>query len=305
MYREILTHPHIGSYSAMLLAGFIAAYFLARWRARRNEIEGRHIDNLVLLLLVVCPMGARLFSRLFDFPTPIGLVEALKIWKGGGLVFYGGMIFGVVLVAVYVAVTRIPFFQLADVMAPSLALGLAFGRVGCFLSGCCWGDVCVPPSQLASIISSVTHFQLQTFPALSPPNFFLAVKFPPESGAFEQHQALGLIPAGALRSLPVHPAQLYEAFLSLLLCGLLCVAFKHRRAKGDILAAFAVGYGFIRFGVEFFRADTSPIYFGMTISQVISIGIIAVGLLLFLFVRKFTPSLIQEVPLARVPEAVH
>ena len=295
MHREIFTHPYIGSYSAMLLAGFIAAYFLARWRARRNQIEGRHIDNLVLLLLVICPMGARFFSRLFDFVPSIGFWEALKIWKGGGLVFYGGMIFGVLLVINYVAITKISFLQLGDVLAPSLALGLAFGRVGCFLSGCCWGDVCVAPSQLEPIKSAITRHQLQTFPALSPPDFFVAVKFPPESGAFEQHQKLGLIPSGAAHSLPVHPAQLYEASLVLCLCLFLNWAFNYRRARGEIIAAFAVGYGIIRFAVEFFRADTPPIYFGMSLSQVISIGIGGIGLILFVFIRNF-PKLERRDP---------
>ncbi|MEO7297628.1 MAG: prolipoprotein diacylglyceryl transferase [Verrucomicrobiota bacterium] len=285
MYREILTHPHIGSYSALLLAGFIAAYFLGRWRATRNQIEGRHIDNLVLLLLIVTPIGARFFSRLFDFPEPIGLWEALKVWKGGGLVFYGGLIFGIALVVAYVLITKISFLQFGDVLAPSLALGLAFGRVGCFLSGCCWGDFCGNPAQLALIKNAITKHQIQTFPALSPKDFFLAVRFPPETGAYEQHQTLGLISAKAATSLPVHPAQLYEAGLALCLCLLLNAAFKHRRGRGEVFAQFAIGYGVIRFAVEFFRADTPPVYFGMSISQVISIGIGVAGCALFAYSR--------------------
>ncbi len=287
MYREIFTHPHIGSYSAMLLAGFIAAWLLARWRARRNQIEGRHIDNLVLLLLVICPMGARFFSRLFDFVPFIGFWEALKLWKSSGLVFYGGMIFGVMVVIVYAAIMKISLLQLGDVLAPSLALGLAFGRVGCFLSGCCWGDVCVTPRQLVPIKSAFLRHQLQTFPALSPPNFFLALKFPPESGAYEQHQKLGLISSDAAHSLPVHPTQLYEAALVLGLCLFLNFVFNRRRAQGEIIAAFAFGYGIIRFTVEFFRADTPPIYSGMSISQVLSIGLAGLGVILFVVIRKF------------------
>jgi phosphatidylglycerol---prolipoprotein diacylglyceryl transferase len=287
MHRELLTHPHIGSYPALLLAGFLAAFLLARWRAKRNGLEGRHIDNLVLLLLVVTPIGSRFFSRLFDFPTPISLVEALKIWKGGGLVFYGGMIFGFITVLVYVTITKLKMLKLLDVLAPSLALGLAFGRVGCFLSGCCWGDVCVETLQLTSITIPVAHSQVQTFPALSPPNFLMAVSFPSESGAFEQHQRMGLISASANRSLPVHPTQLYESVLALGLCLSLNFCFKKRRSEGEITSAFCLGYGFIRFGVEYFRADTPPVYFGMSISQVISLGIAFVGLVLFIFVRRF------------------
>lgn len=286
MHRELLTHPHIGSYPAMLLAGFLAAFLLARWRAKCNGIEGRHIDNLVLLLLVVTPVGARFFSRLFDFPEPIGFVEALKVWKGGGLVFYGGMIFGLAAAIFYVAITKIRPLKLFDVLGPSLALGLAFGRMGCFLSGCCWGDLCVETSRLNAITNPVTHSQVQTFPSLSQPGFFMAVTFPRASGAYEQHQRLGLISPSANRSWPVHPTQLYEAALALALCLLLNFRFNKARAEGEIAAGFCLGYGLVRFAAEFLRADTPPIYFGMSVSQVISIGIAMVGLVLFIFVRK-------------------
>ncbi len=290
MYREILTHPHIGSYSALLLLGFVAGYFLARWRAKKNGIEGRHIDNIALLLPVVCLIGARFFSRLFDFPTPIGFWEALKIWKGGGLVFYGGMIFGVIAIGAYVKIMKVRLLGISDVLAPSLALGLAFGRIGCFLSGCCWGDVCVESTQLNAITNPITHSQVQTFPTLSAPHFFMAVSFPPETGAYEQHQDLGLISASATHSLPVHPAQLYEALLAFTLCIFLNFSFIRRRLRGEIFAAFCLGYGFIRFCVEYFRADTPPIYFGMSVSQVISLGIALSGLTLFICLRKFTQT---------------
>jgi len=286
MYREIVSYPHIGSYSALLLAGFFAAYLLARRRAKKNGIEGRHIDNIALLLPVVCLMGARFFSRLFDFSPPIGFLESLKIWKGGGLVFYGGMVFGVIAIIAYVKATKIRLLEFSDVLAPSLALGLAFGRVGCFLSGCCWGDVCVDPARLNSVTNSLTHFQLRTFPSLSSPNLFFAVQFPPDTGAYEQHLRLGLIPAKAAHSLPVHPTQLYEAISVLGLCLFLNIGSNRRRTRGEIISEFCVGYGSIRFFVEFFRADTPPVYFGMSISQVISIGIACVGLALFIFVRK-------------------
>jgi phosphatidylglycerol---prolipoprotein diacylglyceryl transferase len=304
MHRELFTHPHIGSYPVLLLTGFLAAFLLARWRAKQNGIEGRHIDNLVLLLLVLTPIGSRFFSRLFDFPTPIGFVEALKIWKGGGLVFYGGMIFGFITVIVYVAVTKIRMLRLLDVLGPSLALGLAFGRMGCFLSGCCWGDVCVESARLNSITNPITHSQVQTFPSLSQPNFFMALSFPPESGAYEQHQRLGLISSSATRSLPVHPTQLYEAVLALGLCLFLNFYFMKRRVEGEIASAFCMGYGVVRFIAEFFRADTPPMYFGMSVSQVISLGIVLAGLALFIFIRKFRQPPVRNVRPAQFAPSV-
>src|ERR1041385_3508455 len=104
------------------------------------------------------------------------------------------------------------------IFAPGLALGLAFGRVGCFMAGCCWGDLCVEPSALSKVPPAVTPWQIQTFASLSPSHFPLAVRFPPNAGAFEQHRHLGLISADATASLPVHPVQLYEACLALILC---------------------------------------------------------------------------------------
>lgn len=304
MYREILSHPHIGSYSALLLAGFVAGYFLARWRAKQNGIEGRHIDNIALLLPVVCLIGARLFSRLFDFSPPNGFWEALKIWKGGGLVFYGGMIFGGATVIVYFLVTKIRALRLLDVLAPSLALGLAFGRVGCFLSGCCWGDVCMEPARLNSVTNPIAHSQLQTFPALSPPEFFLAVSFPPRSGAYEQHQKFGFISSASARSLPVHPVQLYEAVLALALCLFLNISFNQTRRAGEIAAGFCLGYGFIRFCLEFFRADTPPVYFGMSISQVISLGIALAGVIFFICIRRCDRTTAQSLRSPQLTEPV-
>ncbi|MGI8966735.1 MAG: prolipoprotein diacylglyceryl transferase family protein [Limisphaerales bacterium] len=93
MYRDLFTHPYIGSYSVLLLVGYFFGFLLARWRAPQNKIEGRHVDNLVLLLLLITPVGARSFSRLFYFPTKLSLWNALKIWEGGGVVFSGGTTF--------------------------------------------------------------------------------------------------------------------------------------------------------------------------------------------------------------------
>ena len=106
---------------------------------------------------------------------------------------------------------------------------------------------------------------------LSGATFPLSVRFPEGAGAVEQHRALGLIDQQARFSLPVHPVQLYEATLALALCIFLHRYFRKRRWHGQIFCLLILNYAAIRFGTEFLRADNPPIYFGLTLSQVISL----------------------------------
>ena len=270
MHKILLTNPRIGSYSAFLLLGLLAGYLISRWRAPRAGIKGAHIDNLTLLITVLSLFGARLFSWIFYFPPGVSFWEALHD-PGGGMVFYGGMIFGLLTVIVYGRIARLEIGNLMDVFGPGLALGLAFGRIGCFMAGCCWGDLCVDANALSHLPASARASQIQTFAGISSSGFPLAVRFPEGSGAFEQHQKLGLLGADAVSSLPVHPVQLYEAALALVICFFLHRWFAHRRWHGQIFCLLILSYGVARFGTEFLRADNPPIYFGLTLSQVISI----------------------------------
>jgi phosphatidylglycerol:prolipoprotein diacylglycerol transferase len=297
MYRVLLSSPHIGSYSAMLLLGFLFGWYLARWRAKRQGMSPRHIDNLALLIAVVSLFGARLFSWWFYFPPGYSFWAAMTM-GGGGMVFYGGLIFGFVCLFAYTAVTRISLRELFDVFAPSAALGLAFGRVGCFMAGCCWGDLCVDRDAV-HLHNPQLQYQLSTVPALSGAHFPLAVTFPPEAGAYEQHSQLGLVPAGATRSLPVHPVQLYEAALALALAIYLHRSFRNRKWPGEIGVKLIIGYAIIRFGIEFLRADNSPVYWGLTLSQVISV-LLAAACVVFLRWNARVPNLALRSPMLKV-----
>lgn len=291
MHRELLSNPHIGSYSAFLVFALIGGYLITRWRAVHIGIKGSHIDNLMLLIALMGLFGARLFSWWFYFPSGTSLWKAITT-TGGGMVFYGGLIFGLVAVFGYARFTRLSLGNLMDACAPGVALGLALGRVGCFMAGCCWGDLCVSPSEMAKLPSSQDVWQVRTVPVISGANFPLAVQFPSEAGAFRQHQKLNLVHEGAARSRPVHPVQLYEAVLAMVLCVGLHVWFKRRRWPGHVTCALAVGYAAIRFATEFLRGDNSPVYWGFTLSQVISLLIAAVviGLLVG---RKAIPAIGQ------------
>jgi phosphatidylglycerol:prolipoprotein diacylglycerol transferase len=288
MHRILLSSPVIGTYSFCLLLGLISGYLLARRNARRLGMERRHIDNITLLVAITGLAGARIFSWLFYFPPGFTLWQAL--WQpGGGLVFYGGVVGGFAGAIVYCLVRRVQLRNVLDVLAAPLAVGLAFGRIGCFMAGCCWGDVCVDQQQISSVDAKV-HYQINTLPVLSPAKFPLAVRFPLDTGALNQQIELGLLPPNATQSLPVHPVQLYESSMTFLLAYCLQRKFRRRRWAGEVLCWFCGGYGLIRFAMEFLRADNPPIYFGLTLSQVISlICLAACGILLAAHACKSRP----------------
>jgi phosphatidylglycerol:prolipoprotein diacylglycerol transferase len=288
MHKLLLTEPRIGSYSFFLLLAIFSGYVISRWRAPHSGVGGSHIDNLVLLIALFSLFGARFFSWLFYFPSGVSLWSALRD-GGGGMVFYGGFLFGLLAVVLYARFCRLPLANLLDVFAPGLALGLGIGRIGCFMAGCCWGDLCVDSSQLANLPSETSTWQVRTIPAISGEGFPLAVEFPPEAGAYEQHLKLGLIPTGAPHSLGVHPVQLYEATLAFGLCVVLHFWFEKRRWQGQVVFLAVLGYAGIRFGTEFLRADNVPNYFGLTLSQVISLLLGAASLGVF-FLRKPVPA---------------
>src|SRR5688572_17525894 len=190
MKPALLLYPHISAYPVLLLLGFFFGWLLCRSRAERYGIRKNHLDNIALLLPITGLFGARFFARLFYAKLPV--FEALKVWEGDGLVFYGGFLFGIGAVLVYGLVRKVRLMNLLDCFAPSVALGLAFGRVGCFLAGCCWGDICVPRAELALVADMQIVERIQTFPAISQPNWPLAVQFPRKSDAYQQHLKLGL-----------------------------------------------------------------------------------------------------------------
>jgi phosphatidylglycerol:prolipoprotein diacylglycerol transferase len=183
----------------------------------------------------------------------------------------------------YAGITRLRLAELMDVFAPGLALGLALGRVGCFLAGCCWGDLCVSPTQLPP---GTTAWQVRTLPLISGENFPLAVTFPPGTGAYEQHRQWGLIEAGAHHSKPVHPVQIYEAGLVFCLALALHLGWARRRWSGQVCCMLLLGYAMIRFGTEFLRADNRPLYLGLTLSQVISLALAGLAWLVWLRYRS-------------------
>lgn len=300
-------------YGLAMCLGFLLAILTAARRARRDGSPPEVIHNCALACFFGGVFGARAFFVIQfsdQFPS---LLDLVRIWEGG-LTFYGGFLVAVAAVVVYLKLTRRPVLYWLDVIIPSLALGLAFGRLGCFLNGCCYGDVALTGPGM-------------TWPVGSIPWYHYAEQFLRDTGAAPMLPAgaTGGALAGALaatwRMPAVHPSQLYSLVNALLLAVVLSLLFWRRRRNGQVLLTFAVLYGITRFLIEGIRADEPEVYLlglptllrlvgahgaaaalpGLTISQNIALVMVLVGGLSLVALARTRPPATDAGPDERVP----
>jgi phosphatidylglycerol:prolipoprotein diacylglycerol transferase len=179
----------------------------------------------------------------------------LRFWSGGRAE-YGGLLAGMFAIAIYLRIRKLPFLRYGDSMVPAVALGVAIGRLGCFLNGDDFGTRTTLP---------------------------WAVTFPPSTEAYAYHLTRGWIASNDPLSLPVHPVQLYALLFALTLFVFLARWCPGR--TGLRFAAFLVIYGAGRFVDQFFRGDFEPTLGPLSLTQLISLLLIAAGLGVAVFVR--------------------
>jgi phosphatidylglycerol---prolipoprotein diacylglyceryl transferase len=231
-----------------------------------------------LLALLGGLAGARALHVALD-PSRYSL-KIFAIWEGG-IVFYGGFIGAVAAGIPYLWRRRAPVLAVADIMAPSLALGMVLGRMGCFLKGCCYGAVTGLPwgVRFPRIVESVLRDgRLCTEITGSPAFLQHRHEFPAQVGPEATH------------SLPVHPTQVYESLAMLALFALLSWYWARRPRPGRVLAGLGIGYGAWRFLVEFLRGDPHPQAIHLNFSQVVSLGVVAAAVLLGLLLPRGAAS---------------
>jgi len=150
MYPELWHLPIINypvrSYGFMLMIGFLSAIYLAARRAEKSRVNPDVIINLGFCALFGGVVGARLFYVIHywerEFSGHGNPIWAMVDISKGGMEFYGGLVGSFVLILGYILIMRESFRLLMDVITPAAMWGLAFGRMGCFLNGCCWGGMC-------------------------------------------------------------------------------------------------------------------------------------------------------------------
>ena len=217
------------SYGVAIAIGFIVAIAVSVRRAKRYGEDADAVRDLCFWLLVSSLAGARLLFVLTNVRqfAAHGFARALNVWEGG-LVFYGGLLAAIACAVWFTRRHGLRFARVADLLAPQIALGHFFGRLGCYAAGCCWG---------------------------APTTLPWAVRFPSESIAFQQLALSGRLSDAADVTAPLHPVQLYEAGGNLALFALLGWLLARKRWDGQVLVAYLIGYACLRFACELVRAD--------------------------------------------------
>lgn len=344
----------------MLFVSFALGTYFAAWRARNEGINPDNLWDIAMYIFVGGVVGSRILSLIVD-PYPGDFVQQIwhffEIWKGG-MVFYGGVIGGAIaFIVAYFRVVKpngLSSLQLADIIAPSLAMGIFFGRIGCFLNGCCFGDVAEPdrvPFAVAFPANSNPHrdaifkgyqsgygFYLTESPidfakvhaiesrtpaaeaGLKVGDRIVAVGDDEVTTEENLYRSLLNWPQNTLLRLRVerdgqthdivfdpppspklHPTQLYSALDGLLLLFVLLAYYPLRKHYGEVMAIIFLVYPLNRFLIEKLRSDTPATYFGFfTLSQAISIGMFALGLLFLWWVRR-QPPIPGKSPAAAMP----
>jgi phosphatidylglycerol:prolipoprotein diacylglycerol transferase len=267
MYPNFTALPWATSYGVFLITGLALWWWLARVQAKSRELDCSHVDLLAPLII----LGGVLGSKFFGVISPNDIqISGDQYIVAGRLRLFGWILMGIVVLAIYCRVHGISFLKTADVFAAPSLLAIGLLRLGCFMGGCCWGDVCVSSGQLAGLNDSFLQPQIHTFGWVSGEHNPLAIEFPAGSFAHQQHVACGLLSEASVRSLPVHPVQIYESILVVAL--FLVVWFGFPKAGSthgqECLVALAC-YSLVRFLIEFFRADNSIILRGLTFTQLI------------------------------------
>lgn len=296
----------IHTYGVMLGTGFLSAVTVAGWLCRREwpGAEGeRKRDQMFDLSFYVFISGVGGSVLLYN-------IVNYKQFPSGGLVFYGGLIAASATVYGYCKKYDITFLRLADIMAPTVSLGQAFGRLGCFSAGCCWGKVAPHGHPLAVEFPGAAVKDLFGNSPGTPSLAYSSMvareetRWVIESTGQILHEPV----AGAVRisqwvaehghTLPVHPTQLYESFGQIVLFTGLLALRGVRRFHGQIFGIYLMAYAILRSSVELFRGDVergtlhgllkdiSPgleswvsleAWYNISISQFISLCLFALG----------------------------
>src|SRR4030042_5659586 len=234
----------IYAYGFFLILGIVVAGILAILRVRKEDlhIPFERLADLFFYAVLSAIVGSRILFVLINFDlyreNPLRI---FKIWEGG-LVFYGGLILAIGVSIGYMRWYRLPIRKLFDLISPLLALGLFFGRIGCFFAGCCygketslpWGVIFTDPNSLARL------------------------------------------------NVPLHPTQLYDAANGLAIFFFLNWKAKRKTFDGQIFWLFLFLYSVTRFFIEILRGDPRGFLFEDLLSTAQAIGILLAIFSLFM-----------------------
>lgn len=377
MHPELVTLPggiSIKTYGFCMMLGFLSAVWMAMRRAERVKANADRVLDLSFLALVFGVGGARVMYVIHYWQRDFAgrsLLSVVDI-RQGGLEFLGGLLGAIVAMLVYLMIARQSIRLYLDILTPGAMWGLAFGRIGCFFNGCCFGGLCVAadgttarfPWAVQFPYGSPAHVRQWEDRRVSVPaelitprglrsdllqagglamsverregyvrkveereqaladaraakadrdeirkledalhaardacdkegvgDVLLAQKFPSRRKPDRESSVSELEDlAAVLRSLPVHPTQLYASIHAFALSGLLSAVFYRRKRHGVVFGLMFALYPIGRILLEFIRTDNPHDVGGLTISQFLSVSMVVVGFAYLFVLYKFLPE---------------
>ena len=250
MYPDLLTLGPVTlhTYGLFVGVGFFVGLLITIRLAKAEDISSQQVMDMGFVIIVSAIIGSRAMYVLMNAPyytrAPL---DMLKIWEGG-LVFSGGII-GVVLTMLwYIKRHGLSLGKIADLWAPAMAFGQCFGRIGCFMAGCCYGK----PTDVAWGVT-FTHPR-----CLAP-----------------LHESL-------------HPVQLYSSISNLIIFLVVLVLYKKRTYEGQVFLWLLIMHSTARLAMERFRGDDRGLFLGsnMTLTQFVSILILVVSVGILFVVKS-------------------
>lgn len=250
MYPIIHLGPvQLPSYGTVIFIGLVIGVITAMFNAKKYNIEKMDIALSTILASIGMIIGAKLIYILTVIPEVVSSFSYVKthifetlMYMFGGYVFYGGLMGAIFGYWFYCRYFNIDFPKVMNIISPVIPLVHSFGRIGCFLGGCCYG------------IEYHGRF---------------AVDFPENEFVSD------------LNNVPRFPVQLLESGINFILFAVLMFYGRKPRKEGKILGIYLICYAVIRFSLEFLRGDVERgVFLGVSTSQWISLILIPIGIYL-------------------------
>ncbi|MBI2956023.1 MAG: prolipoprotein diacylglyceryl transferase [Acidobacteria bacterium] len=247
------------TYGVLMAAALFAGLYTAVRLAPRAGLAREFVWNTGIYMALAGLVGGKLLLIASEWRYYLENPKQIFSWstvQAAGF-FHGGLLLAMAVAAYCVWRERVSYFDLCDVCAPGIAIGLVLARLGCFTAGCCWGK----PAQVAWAVTFTDPY---------------AARF-----------------VGVPLGIALHPAQLYESALSALVFVWLLSLWRRRRFPGQVFAAFLLAYSTLRFVLEYFRDDPrGPFFFDGALStpQLVSLGLFVAGLAIWWRQRRLPLS---------------
>ena len=239
--HEILpSHLTLHSYGLMIALGILAAFYIVLKKAKKFGLDSDKVSSLFIWVIAAAFVGGKLFFFMEDIGKYTANPSLIKGAMGGGFVFYGSLIFAIPTIVWWLRRHKVPVRSFLDILAFAGPVVHSFGRIGCFLAGCCHGKVC-------------ESWMGVTF---SHPNTLAAIK-----------------------DTPLYPTQFFDIAVNLIILGTVFFIQKKEIFDGQLFLVYLMMYGLGRSIVELYRGDEARGFlFGGAVShsQFIAVCIIVI-----------------------------